>query len=290
MREGERREGDPLRRALTGTVTALRERQHLPRRDQRRASALWLRPNWPDALVLSIHRNRLVEALAQDEALRREVRDLLKLADVPAVEGLRATPGRRTRAFDGACERVPCCCANGHGRPGGSTRGGSTRSRHPNRHSGNALPERAAAGTRTGTPDTRVHYPIHQSCAPPQMHGVRYELRMIKRNPCVGTCGKRKGDRPSPGRTHRGDRKSRDRRSKRICSARPDAFASAKGSTDLCINATGQDHYVAAEARRRTRRAWTDLRELRERISEAEQALALAQETLDRERRGRRWP
>jgi len=40
---------------------------------------LWVRPNWPDALLLGVHRNRLVEALMQDAALREEVRDLLRL-------------------------------------------------------------------------------------------------------------------------------------------------------------------------------------------------------------------
>ncbi len=40
---------------------------------------MWVRPNWPDALLLGVHRNRLVEALMQDAALREEVRDLLRL-------------------------------------------------------------------------------------------------------------------------------------------------------------------------------------------------------------------
>src|SRR6266568_2905894 len=70
---------DPLSRLLIGTANALRARRGLPRRDPRRTGSLWVRPNWPDALLLGVHRNRLVEALMQDAALREEVRDLLRL-------------------------------------------------------------------------------------------------------------------------------------------------------------------------------------------------------------------
>jgi Cft2 family RNA processing exonuclease len=78
-------ERDPLTRLLAGTAGALRARRHLPTRDPRRASSRWLQPNWPDALLLGVHRGRLVDALMRDEALRREVRDQLRLT---AVTGL----------------------------------------------------------------------------------------------------------------------------------------------------------------------------------------------------------
>src|SRR5260370_31497053 len=70
---------DPLRRLLAGTASALRTRGQLASRDPRRASSRWLRPNWPDDLLLSVHRGRLVDALMRDEALRKEVRDRLSI-------------------------------------------------------------------------------------------------------------------------------------------------------------------------------------------------------------------
>lgn len=70
---------DPLDGLLIGTARALRARRELPRRDPRRASALWVRPNWPDALLLRVHRGHLVDSLVQDVALREEVKDLLRL-------------------------------------------------------------------------------------------------------------------------------------------------------------------------------------------------------------------
>jgi Cft2 family RNA processing exonuclease len=84
---------DPLGRLLAGTAGALRARQQLPARDPRRASSRWLRPNWPDALLLTVHRRRLVEALMRDQALRQEVRDRLRLPVVTAVGTDLAGPG-----------------------------------------------------------------------------------------------------------------------------------------------------------------------------------------------------
>lgn len=88
---------DPLSRLLAGTAGALRARQQLPARDPRRASSRWLRPNWPDALLLSIHRRRLVEALTRDEALRQEVRDRLRLAIATGLAADLAGPGSADR-------------------------------------------------------------------------------------------------------------------------------------------------------------------------------------------------
>lgn len=76
---------DPLRRLLAGTAGALRARRQLPPRDPRRASSRWLRPNWPDDLLLSVHRGRLVDALMHDVALRKEVRNRLS---IPAMDDL----------------------------------------------------------------------------------------------------------------------------------------------------------------------------------------------------------
>ena len=89
---------DPLSRLLAGTADALRARQQLPARDPRRASSRWLRPNWPDALLLTVHRRRLVEALMRDEALRQEVRDRLRLPAVTALGSDLAGPGSGDRA------------------------------------------------------------------------------------------------------------------------------------------------------------------------------------------------
>ena len=44
---------DPLGRLLAGIAGALRARRQLPSRDPRRASSRWLRPNWPDELLVS---------------------------------------------------------------------------------------------------------------------------------------------------------------------------------------------------------------------------------------------
>src|SRR5258708_6427311 len=88
---------DPLSRLLAATAGALRARQRLPARDPRRASSRWLRPNWPDAFLLSVHRRRLVDALMQDEALRQEVRDRLPLSVITALGGDLTGPGSGDR-------------------------------------------------------------------------------------------------------------------------------------------------------------------------------------------------
>ncbi|HET6185539.1 MAG TPA: MBL fold metallo-hydrolase [Trebonia sp.] len=80
-------ERDPLSRLLAGTAGALRARRQLPARDARRASSRWLQPSWPDAFLLGVHRGRLVDALMRDEALRREVRDGLRLPVITAPGG-----------------------------------------------------------------------------------------------------------------------------------------------------------------------------------------------------------
>lgn len=67
---------DPGRRVLLAAAEVLRSWQASSRPSQRdhRASALWLRPNWPDALVLGPHRERLARQLADDRVLRQETR------------------------------------------------------------------------------------------------------------------------------------------------------------------------------------------------------------------------
>ena len=287
MREGERREGDPLRRALTGTVTALRERQHLPRRDQRRASALWLRPNWPDALVLSIHRNRLVEALAQDEALRREVRDLLKLADVPAVEGLRAhlDDGREPStvhvseflaavlmATDDPVAVLEAAALDP------DTRIATAATPYL---SGRLPVPEPTPRIPASTPDSSVVRPAADArrqvrVANDQAKSLRRDLRKaqgeIDRLQDELTAAIERAEiAEASASALRGQMPSRQQR---------EALTSAS---------TQQDKITTLQRRLDAERAARghDLRELRERISEAEQALALAQETLDRERRGR---
>jgi Cft2 family RNA processing exonuclease/cell division septum initiation protein DivIVA len=83
----------PARRLLIETAKALRARQGLPRRDPRRASSMWLRPNWPTGLLLGPHREHLVDALAADPALRQEVRARLGLGSSPAISDARADGG-----------------------------------------------------------------------------------------------------------------------------------------------------------------------------------------------------
>jgi Cft2 family RNA processing exonuclease len=70
---------DPLDRLLAATAGALRVRRSLPGRDPRRASSWWLRPNWPVVFIVRFHRGRLIDALIDDQALRQEVRDQLRL-------------------------------------------------------------------------------------------------------------------------------------------------------------------------------------------------------------------
>src|SRR5260370_13042536 len=91
------RKRDPLSRMPAGTAGALRARQQLPARDPRRASSRWLRPNWPDAFLLGVHRRRLVEALTRDEALRQEVRDRLRLTAGTGLAADLAGPGSGDR-------------------------------------------------------------------------------------------------------------------------------------------------------------------------------------------------
>lgn len=93
---------EPLRRLLTATAAALRTRQQLPSRDSRKASSRWLRPNWPDAFVLSVHRLRLVAALMDDENLRQEVRDRLHLTGTVELDSELSGSGKRTSADRGA--------------------------------------------------------------------------------------------------------------------------------------------------------------------------------------------
>jgi hypothetical protein len=78
---------DPASHLLAGIVAALRARRQLPRRDPRKGSARWLLPNWPDEMVVSLHRGRLIEALMQDEALRREVRGKLQIGSLDDLTG-----------------------------------------------------------------------------------------------------------------------------------------------------------------------------------------------------------
>jgi Cft2 family RNA processing exonuclease len=90
---------DPLSRLLIGIAGALRARQQLPARDPRRATSRWLRPNWPDALLLAVHRRRLIDALLQDEALRQEVRSRLRLPAITTLgSDLTGPPGSGDRA------------------------------------------------------------------------------------------------------------------------------------------------------------------------------------------------
>jgi Cft2 family RNA processing exonuclease len=99
--------GAPANRLLMGTVAALRARRQLPRRDPRKTSARWLLPNWPDEMVISLHRRRLIEALTRDEALRREVRSMLRIALLDDLGG----PGSGERAPGDAAELLAAAIA-----------------------------------------------------------------------------------------------------------------------------------------------------------------------------------
>lgn len=287
MREGERKEGDPLRRVLTGTVTALRERQHLPRRDQRRAGAMWLRPNWPDALLLSIHRNRLVEALAQDVALRREVRDLLKLADVPAVEGLRARldEGRGRSAVhvseflaavlmatDDAIAVLEAAALD----PDAAIAAAAT----PYLSGLLAVPETlprvlaSAPNSPVLRPDAEARRQVR--VANEQAKSLRRDLRKAQEE-----TDRLQGELSAA--------IERAEIAETSASALRDQMPSRRQREALASASSQQDKVTALQRRLDAERAarQRDLRELRERLSEAEQALALTQEALDRERRGR---
>ena len=102
---------DPVNRLLAATAGALRARQQLPRRDPRRASSRWLQPNWPDAFLLRVHRGRLVDALMQDESLRQEVRDRLRLPAVTAVGDDLTGPGSGDHAPEVASELLAAAIA-----------------------------------------------------------------------------------------------------------------------------------------------------------------------------------
>jgi Cft2 family RNA processing exonuclease len=80
-------EPDPGRRVLLATAAAikLRQRRAGSRSHPRRAEALWLRANWPETLLLGIHRQRIGEQLAGDADLRRDVQDRLGLSLSPGL-------------------------------------------------------------------------------------------------------------------------------------------------------------------------------------------------------------
>jgi Cft2 family RNA processing exonuclease len=102
---------EPLNRLLAATAGALRARQQLPARDPRRASSSWLRPNWPDAFLLRIHRRHLVDALMRDKALREEVRDRLRLPVIGAPGGDLTRPGLHGRKSEDAGELLAAAIA-----------------------------------------------------------------------------------------------------------------------------------------------------------------------------------
>ena len=104
-------ERDPLNRLLTGTAGALRARQRLPARDPRRASSRWLRPNWPEAFLVGVHRRHLVDALIKDDALRQEVRGRLCLSVTAALADDLAGPSSGDRTPADVCELLAAAIA-----------------------------------------------------------------------------------------------------------------------------------------------------------------------------------
>lgn len=75
----------PDRRVLRAALDALSARRRLPVRDSRRVSAAWLRPNWPFAFVMNMHREHVLSLLLDDAELRAEIRVLLGSALLDAV-------------------------------------------------------------------------------------------------------------------------------------------------------------------------------------------------------------
>jgi Cft2 family RNA processing exonuclease len=280
------KEGDPLRRVLTGTVTALRARQHLPRRDHRRAESLWVRPNWPDALLLSIHRNRLIGALAQDEALRGEVRDVLGLPDTPELATLRARIGEEGEPSTSADELLTAAMTDMDDPvallEAAALDPDAAIAKAVSPYLSGQLPVPAAAPrTLQSIPD------IHTKVADP-------EARRRMREANTRAKSTRKELRKAVAETRRLDHElsaaiERAQNAETRIAALRDQLPSRRERDALASASTQQDKIAELQRRLDSERAARryDLHELRERLSEAEQALSLTQKNLDRERRGR---
>jgi Cft2 family RNA processing exonuclease len=71
---------DPALRVILAIAAVLKTWQRLPARDPRLSAAQWLKPSWPNPLLLSApHRGHLVEQLGADPQLRDEVRQRLRI-------------------------------------------------------------------------------------------------------------------------------------------------------------------------------------------------------------------
>jgi Cft2 family RNA processing exonuclease len=284
VRSGRR---DPLSRLLVGTANALRARRRLPTRDPRRASSLWLRPNWPDALLLGVHRDRLVDALMQDEVLRQEVRDQLHLRALPALGGELSGlgPGDRTRAE--TSDRLAAAVAAADD-PLAVIEATATEqdptvaaAAAPYLKGELALP---IAATPAVSP-----VPQPRSATPDQ--ALRSKVREAEKNA------------KSLGRNLRDQQKEADELRRQLGAATDRAARAEASATELrrqlpsrrerdALASASSQYDKTAELQRRldreraARRA--EFRQLRELASEAEAALARAQEKLDAETRGRR--
>jgi Cft2 family RNA processing exonuclease len=279
---------DPLGRVLIETANALKARQRLHVRDPRRVGSTWLRPNWPDGLLLGIHRNRLVEALAQDGALRKEVRERLKLPTVSVSSG---APPRGQEQHSPSAEDAAGLLAAEVATAGNPLELLEAAAVDPDPafaaaaspYLSGELPipivvpraARPAADARPALPDPELRSQLREAKA--RVKSLHRDLRE-QQNETLRLRGEvssaiQKAERAEEAaRTLRGELPSRHER---------EALASAATQQDKISELRRK-----LDAQRGAARA--ESRELRERVSEAEQALARAQDRLDAEQRGRR--
>jgi hypothetical protein len=275
---------DPVRRVLVGTANALRARRQLPARDPRRASARWLRPNWPDALLLDIHRDRLIDALMRDKALRQEVRAQLRIPPTPTLGGELSEPSPEDQMPASIPKRLADAIAAADD-PVAILEAAATDqdpavavAAAPYLKGELPLPTMAAAPvhqTTSAEPDQELRRKVRESDERAKslrrdLRGLQKEAEELRRQLSAATD-----------RAERAEANVTELRRQLPSRQERDALASASSQYER-----------TAELQRRLNRERSarraESRQLHELVSEAEAALGRTQERLDAETRGRR--
>jgi len=249
---------------------------------------MWVRQNWPDAFLLSIHRNRLVEALANDKTLRSEVRDVLRLPDAPELGRLRAHLADDGESLSEPVGELLATVMTATDDPVAVLEAAAL---DPDMAIASAaspylsgqLPVPVAAPPAVDSvPDARTRVP--DSDRQRRAREANAQARSLRRDLRKAQDEKRRLERELSSAIER----AQD--AEVSIAALRDQLPSRRERDALASASTQQDKISELQRRLNAERAARryDLRELRERLSEAELALALTQESLDRERRGRR--
>ena len=281
---------DPLSRLLAGTAGALRARQQLPASDPRRASSRWLRPNWPDAFLLSIHRRRLVEALTQDEALRQEVRERLRLAADTELATDLAGPGSGDRTPEDAGKLIAAAIAaaddpvavleSAATDPDPVVASAAAPYLNGELSLPAAEPRPAGAGGQPAAGAADQNQKLRRRAH--QAEDAAKSLRRQQRDQQKEAEELRRQLAAVTERAERAEATAADLRLKVPSPREREALASASSQYDKAAELKR-----SLDRERAARRA--DSRQFRELLSEAEAALGRAQDKLDAEVRGRRW-